>query len=181
MVVPAPRVLPDHLAAEHDKDPVADPQVVDLVRDDENTGTADSGLVDDAQQRLLGAHVHTGGRTQEYQDPRLAGQRPGHHDLLLVSPGQAGYQLARAVGLDVEVGDELLGEDPLPRRRHPSEAPGPVRDRHGGVLADRQGRYEPFPVPVAGHEPDAGGEGGRDAARAYRPAVHLDRAALAGP
>ena len=76
--------------------PVADPQVVQLVGDDQAPLPAVRDLPYDAEQRVLGLHVHARGGPDHHQHARVAGQRAGDDDLLLVAAGQAGDRLRRA-------------------------------------------------------------------------------------
>src|SRR6266545_122001 len=166
LVGPAPAELGHGAALEHDHDPVGDAQVVQLVGDDQGRPALGHRGLHRTQEGLLGLDVDAGGRADQHEDPGLAGQRPAHHHLLLVAAGQRGHRLVRAGGLDLQSVHERGGRAVAGRLGDEAEAAEPVGHRQREVLRDRPQRYQPLPVPVLGHEPDACRQRGRHAAAA---------------
>src|SRR2546423_1875068 len=93
LVGPATCQLGHDPALEHHDHPVGDPEIVELVGDDQRgTSAVGGGGLDGTEQRLLRPHVDAGGRPDQHQHVRLAGQRAAHHDLLLVAAGHRGHR-----------------------------------------------------------------------------------------
>src|SRR5690349_11720052 len=85
---PAGVVLRDQGAGPQHQHPVARPQVVQLVADDQDRLAFRAHPLDLAEQRLLRLHVDPGGRVDQHQHVRVTRERPRQHHLLLVAAGQ---------------------------------------------------------------------------------------------
>src|SRR5438067_3767810 len=173
-VGPPARQLRHHPALEHDDDPVGHPQVVELVGDDQCGAPLGGRGLDGTQQGLLGLDVDPGGRPDEHQYPRLAGQRPAHHDLLLVAAGQRGHRLVRPGRLDFQAFHQR-GRGAVPGRLGDEPEPAePVGHREREVLRDGPQRYQTLAVTVLRQEADPRGQGRRDTAGPHRAAGDAD-------
>src|SRR2546430_3515098 len=152
LVAPAAGQLGNHPALEHDDDPVGRAQVIELVGDDQCGAAGGGGHLDRTEQGLLRLHVDAGGRPDQDQYLRCAGQRPTHHDLLLVTAGQGGHRLLRSGSLDVQSLHQRRRGTPPRVPGHEPEPTEPVGDGQGEVLLDGAQRDQALPVPVLGDE-----------------------------
>ena len=86
--------LGEPLATDQDHDPVADVQVGELVAGEQQAGAALLGHRGElGEQQRLRRHVHPAGGRDRDDQPRLARDRAGDGDLLLVAPGQLADRL----------------------------------------------------------------------------------------
>ena len=133
-----------------------------------------------AQPRVnlaLGADVDAARRLVEQQQPRLAEDLLGQHDLLLVAAGQRADRDRRDSSAGCRTGRRSASPPP-PRAPADIKPKGEMRRRTDmtRLRADRHAQHQPAAAPVVGDEGDAGAAGRADRAQLGRPAVDLDGA-----
>ena len=109
-------------------------------------------VLDGAQQGFFGSDVDSGGRADQHQHLRVAGQGPRHHHLLLVAAGKRGNRKVGAGRLDGQLVDQPARHRVPPTRGDEAVTPEPLRHGHGDVLRDRHQRHETLPVAVLRHQ-----------------------------
>src|SRR5947209_2192844 len=93
-------VLLNQSTLDHDQQPRADAQILQVVGDQQHRRSAIARSVDHVEERLLGGHVNPDRRRNRDQHCRMPGQRSSDNDLLLVPPTQVPNLLVEAAGDD---------------------------------------------------------------------------------
>ena len=105
-------VLLNQSALDHDEQPCADTQVLQVVGDQQHRRAAIARRADHVEERLLGGHVNADGRRNRDQHRRIPGERSPDNDLLLVPPTQLLDPLVEAAGDDTQLFHQA-GRDPV--------------------------------------------------------------------
>src|SRR3954469_18316544 len=95
--------LPHHRAAADDEDARADPQLVEIVRDEQHRRPLRARAVDDTEQCLLRCDVDAGRRADDDEERRHRRESSTDDDLLLVAAAQLRERLFAAAGDDLQV------------------------------------------------------------------------------
>src|SRR5436190_19090016 len=81
-------ILLNQSTLDHDYQPRADAQVLEVVGDQQYCRASIAHLGDHVEERLLGGHVDADGRRYRDQHSRMPGQRSTDNDLLLIPSTQ---------------------------------------------------------------------------------------------
>src|SRR6202011_1579924 len=96
-------VFLDQSTLDHDEQPRADAQILQVVGDQQHRRAAIARRVDHVEERLLGGHVHADGRRNRDQHRRMPGERSPDNDFLLVPTTQLYDLLVEAAGDDTQL------------------------------------------------------------------------------
>src|SRR6266702_2958393 len=96
-------VLLDQPTLDHDEQPRADAQVLQVVGDQQHRRAAFAGRADHVEERLLGGHVNADGWRNRDQHRRMPGQRSPDNNLLLVPSTQLPNLLIETAGDDTQL------------------------------------------------------------------------------
>ena len=109
-------------APPHDEHARADPQLVEVVGDEEHGGPVLPRTVDDAEQGLLRGDVDSDRWADDDEERRVHRQRAADDDLLLIAAAQLGQRLVAAAGHDLQALDDAVRRTPASAcsRRSPS-------------------------------------------------------------
>src|SRR5699024_9832406 len=124
--------------------------------DDDDSDSASRKLVDQGVDLGARADVDAAGRLVEQEDPAVAHEPTGQHDLLLVAARERADLARDVLGADLARLDLLLGHLLLrgcgeePAAREAGEA------READVAEDRVAEQESLALALLGGEPDAG-------------------------
>ena len=165
------------LAPDHDQQPVADAEILEVVGDQEHRHAFVASLADGIEQRLLRCDVDSDGRVHDDQNRRIRRQRPADHDLLLIAAAEAGYGLLEAPRHDLQpVGLHPCDAVALPGIDDPENAARYVLEhRKRQILAHAKLRREAPRVPVLRDVTDSAVEHGVHLAGWYLAAEHSHR------
>src|SRR6266704_5126631 len=94
-------ILLDQSTLDHDEQPRADAQVLQVVGDQQHGRAAIARRADHVEERLLGGHVNADGWRNRDQHHWMAGERSPDNDLLLVPSTQLPGPLVEATGNDI--------------------------------------------------------------------------------